>query len=101
LRYIIGYKKFTDDETKIHISSLRLDSAALIWWESKTQEDMRKHGKILTSWNDFYCCNLKDIFTHCHISKRLLWIGKILDKLKDIMCKALLKNLGEEIWFWE
>jgi hypothetical protein len=46
-------QKIQDDETKIHISSLRLDSAALIWWESKTQEDMRKHGKILTSWNDF------------------------------------------------
>jgi hypothetical protein len=46
-------QKIQDDETKIHISSLRLDSATLIWWESKTQEDMRKHGKILTSWNDF------------------------------------------------
>jgi hypothetical protein len=30
-----------------------LDSATLIWWESETQEDMKKHGKILTSWNDF------------------------------------------------
>jgi hypothetical protein len=46
-------QKIQDDETKIQLSSLRLDSAALIWWESKTQEDMKKHGKILTSWNDF------------------------------------------------
>jgi hypothetical protein len=46
-------QKIQDDETKIHLASLRLDSAALIWWESKTQEDMRKHGKNLTSWNDF------------------------------------------------
>jgi hypothetical protein len=46
-------QKIQDDETKIQLASLRLDSATLIWWESKTQEDMKKHGKILTSWNDF------------------------------------------------
>jgi hypothetical protein len=46
-------QKIQDDETKIQLSFLRLDSEALIWWESKTQEDMKKHGKILTSWNDF------------------------------------------------
>jgi hypothetical protein len=46
-------QKIQDDETKIHLASLRLDRAALIWWETKTQEDMKKHGKILTSWNDF------------------------------------------------
>jgi hypothetical protein len=46
-------QKIQDDETKIQLSSLRLDSAALIWWEAKTQEDMNKHGKILISWNDF------------------------------------------------
>jgi hypothetical protein len=41
------------DETKIHLASLRLESVALIWWEAKTQEDMKKHGKVLSSWNDF------------------------------------------------
>jgi hypothetical protein len=29
-------KKIQDDETKIQLASLRLDSATLIWWESKT-----------------------------------------------------------------
>jgi hypothetical protein len=29
-------QKFQDDETKIQLASLRLDSATLIWWESKT-----------------------------------------------------------------
>jgi hypothetical protein len=53
LRCIVGYKKIQDDENKIQLASLILDIAALIWWESKTQEDMKKHGKILTSWNDF------------------------------------------------
>jgi hypothetical protein len=46
-------QRITDDETKIQLASLRLDSATLIWWEAKTQEDMKKHGKVLSSWNDF------------------------------------------------
>jgi hypothetical protein len=29
-------QKIQDDETKIQLAYLRLDSAALIWWESKT-----------------------------------------------------------------
>jgi hypothetical protein len=29
-------QKIQDDETKIQLASLRLDSATLIWWESKT-----------------------------------------------------------------
>jgi hypothetical protein len=29
-------QKIQDDETKIQLASLRLESAALIWWESKT-----------------------------------------------------------------
>ena len=32
---------------------MRLESAALIWWEAKTQEDVKKHGKVSTSWIDF------------------------------------------------
>ena len=40
------------DETKIQFSSLRLESVAIVWWEAKTQEDMKKRGKIITSWND-------------------------------------------------
>jgi hypothetical protein len=46
-------QKIQDDEIKIQLASLRLDSATLIWWESKTQEEMKKHGKIFLSWNDF------------------------------------------------
>ena len=46
-------QRIKDDETKIHLASLRLESAALIWWEAKTQENLKKRGKIITSWNYF------------------------------------------------
>jgi hypothetical protein len=55
-------QKIQDDETKIQPASLRLDSATLIWWESKTQEDMKKHGKILISWNDFIIAIKKQFY---------------------------------------
>jgi hypothetical protein len=39
-------QKIQDDETKIQLASLRLDGSTLIWWESKTQEEMKKNGKF-------------------------------------------------------
>jgi hypothetical protein len=55
-------QKIQDDETKIQLASLILYSATLIWWESKTQEDMKKHGKILISWNDFIVAIKKQFY---------------------------------------
>jgi hypothetical protein len=55
-------KKIQDDETKIQLASLRLDGSTLIWWESKTQEEMKKHGKILLSWNDFIIAIKKQFY---------------------------------------
>jgi hypothetical protein len=55
-------QKIQDDETKMQLASLRLDSEALIWWESKTQEDMKKYGKILISWNDFIIAIKKQFY---------------------------------------
>ena len=46
-----GIQRIKDDETKIQLASLRLESATLIWWENKTQEDMKSHCKVLSSWN--------------------------------------------------
>jgi hypothetical protein len=46
-----------------------LDSAALIWWESKNQEDMKKHGKILTSWNDFIVAIKRKFYPLAYMQK--------------------------------
>jgi hypothetical protein len=62
-------QKIQDDETNIQLASLRLDSAALIWWESKTQEDMKKHGKILTSWNDFTVAIKRQFYPLAYMQK--------------------------------
>ena len=46
-------RNLQDDEINIQLASLRLEGVSLVWWESKTQEEIRKHGKISISWNDF------------------------------------------------
>jgi hypothetical protein len=65
-------QKIQDDETKIQLASLRLDSAALIWWESKTQEDMKKHGKILISWNNFIIAIKKQFYPLAYKQKETM-----------------------------
>jgi hypothetical protein len=51
-----------DDETKIQLASLRLDGSTLVWWESKTQGEMKKNGNFFLSWNDFIIAIKKQFY---------------------------------------
>jgi hypothetical protein len=78
-------QKIQDDETKIQLASLSLDSASLIWWESKTQEDMKKHGKILISWNDFIVAIKKQFYPLAYKQKATMeWQNFRQDKGKSV-----------------
>ena len=46
-------QKFTEDVVKIQLASLQLGGTALIWWESRSQEDLAMKGKIVSSWYEF------------------------------------------------
>jgi hypothetical protein len=93
-------QKIQDDETKIQLASLRLDSAALIWWESKTQEEMKKHGKILLSWNDFIIAIKKQFYPLAYKQKATMeWQNFRQAKGQNV--QSFTQNLGEELWFWE
>ena len=46
-------KNLKDDYTKIQLASLRLEGETLVWWEAKTQEEMKNHGKISISLSNF------------------------------------------------
>jgi len=41
------------ERKKIQLASLRLGGIALVWWEGKTQVDLQKHGKIISTYNEF------------------------------------------------
>jgi hypothetical protein len=65
-------QRIKDDETKIQLASLRLEGATLIWWEAKTQEDMKKHGKVLSSWNDFVVAIRRQFYPLAYMQKAIM-----------------------------
>jgi hypothetical protein len=46
-------QRIIDEETMIHLSSLKMGGTALVWWESRTKHVLKKFGKTLSSWLDF------------------------------------------------
>jgi hypothetical protein len=78
-------QRITDDETNIHLASLRLDSATLIWWEAKTQYDMKKHGKVLSSLNDFIVALKRKFYPLAYMKKVIMdWKKFRQAKGKDV-----------------
>lgn len=65
-------QRIKDEGTKIQLSSLRLESVALIWWEAKTQEDMKKHGNVLTSWNNLVTALRRQFYPLTHMKKSIM-----------------------------
>ena len=41
------------DKSKIQLARICLGGTALVWWEGKTQANMKKHGTILSIWSEF------------------------------------------------
>ena len=53
LEVYLRIQNLHDDDTKIQLASLRMEGTILVWWEAKTKEEIKKHGKIILSWSDF------------------------------------------------
>ena len=47
---------------KIQLASLHLGGTALVWWEGRTQADLKKHGKILSTWSEFVSAIKKQFY---------------------------------------
>jgi hypothetical protein len=65
-------QRIQDDETKMHLVSLILEGETLIWWEAKTQEDMKKHCKVLSSWNDFIVAIKRKFYPLAYMHKAIM-----------------------------
>ena len=46
-------QNISSDKTKIQLATLRMGGTTLIWWESKTQIDVKRKGKVISSWSKF------------------------------------------------
>lgn len=58
--WIIGFVNWSfiihniqEDDIKIQLASLRMEGSTLVWWEAKTQEETKKHGKLSIFWSYF------------------------------------------------
>jgi len=49
-----------------------LENATLIWWEAKIQEDMKKSGKVLSSWNDFIIAIRRQLYPLGYMQKSIM-----------------------------
>ena len=74
-------QKLHEDDINIQLASLRLEGATLVWWEAKTQEEMRIHGKISISWVEFIS-SIKRQFYPLAYMKKAIMIWKIFRQLK-------------------
>eukprot|EP00253_Pinus_taeda_P010474 PITA_10474 len=61
-----------DDATKIQLASLRMDGAALVWWEAKTKEEIKKFGKVTLTWTDFLLAIKKQFYPLSHMQKAIM-----------------------------
>ena len=58
--------------SKIQLASLRLGGIALIWWEGRTQADLKKHGKILFVWSEFVFAIKKKIYPLAYMQQAMM-----------------------------
>lgn len=50
------------NKSKIQLARLCLEGTTLVWWEGKTQANMKKHGKILSVWSEFVSAIKKQFY---------------------------------------
>jgi len=61
-----------EDDIKIQLASLRMEGETLVWWESKTQEEIKKHGKISIIWNDFIAAIKRQFYPLAYMLKAIM-----------------------------
>lgn len=47
-------QNISDDKTTIKLATLRKGGTTLIWWESKTHIDVKRKGKVISSWSKVF-----------------------------------------------
>jgi len=49
-----------------------MDGATLVWWELETQEEIKKHGKVSISWNDFIVAIKRKFYPLAYMHKSIM-----------------------------
>jgi len=65
-------KNIDSKRRKIQLAILRLGGTALVWWEGKTQADLKKHGKIISTWNEFVSAIKKQFYPLAYMQQAMM-----------------------------
>jgi hypothetical protein len=60
-----------EEEVKVKLASLRLEGTALVWWERKLQEKI-KRGNHLSSWSEFKLAIRKQLYPLGYLHKEMM-----------------------------
>ena len=60
------------ERRKIQLASLCLGGTSLVWWEGRTQADLKKHGKILSTWNEFVSAIKKQFYPLAYMQQAMM-----------------------------
>eukprot|EP00253_Pinus_taeda_P017995 PITA_17995 len=60
------------NKRKIQLESLRLGGTALVWWEGKTQDDMKRHGKTTSVWSEFISAIKKQFYPLAYMQQAMM-----------------------------
>ena len=72
LEVYLRIQNLHDDDTKTQLASLRMDGAALVWWEAKTKGEIGKNGKLTLSWTEFITAVKKQFYPLAHLQKAIM-----------------------------
>ena len=67
-----GIPNLQEDDIKIKLASLTLEGDAQVWWEAKTQEEMRIHGKISITWVEFVSVIERQFYPLAYMRKSIM-----------------------------
>ena len=49
-----------------------MEGATLVWWEAKTKDEIKKHGKITLSWAEFISTIKQQLYPLDHLQKAIM-----------------------------
>ena len=65
-------QKLQEDDIKIQLASLRMEGSTLVWWEARTQEEIKKYGNISMSWAGFISAIKMKLYPLAYMQKAIM-----------------------------